>query len=112
MPLGGKLSDPEIAVLEAWVKAGAVWPKSSAKSIASGPGKYTISPERRAFWSFKPLQDTPVPAVRDAKWAKKDIDRFVLARLEKEGLKPVGRCHKHDLLRRATLDLIGLPPSA
>jgi hypothetical protein len=111
MPLGGKLSDPEIAVLEAWVKAGAVWPKSSAKSIASGPGKYTISGERRAFWSFKPLQDTPVPAVADAKWAKNDIDRFVLARLEKEGLKPVGPAAKSDLIRRATLDLIGLPPS-
>ena len=55
MPLGGKLSDPEIAVLEAWVKAGAVWPKNAAKSIAGGTGKYTISPERRAFWSFKPL---------------------------------------------------------
>jgi hypothetical protein len=111
MPLGGKLSDPEIAVLEAWVKAGAVWPKSSAKSIASGPGKYTISAERRAFWSFKPLQDTPVPAVADAKWAKNDIDRFVLARLEKEGLKPVGPAAKSDLIRRATLDLIGLPPT-
>jgi cytochrome c553 len=111
MPLGGKLSDPEIAVLEAWVKAGAVWPKSSAKSIATGPGKYTISPERRAFWSFKPLQDTPVPAVTDVKWAKNDIDRFVLARLEKEGLKPVGPAAKSDLIRRATLDLIGLPPT-
>jgi mono/diheme cytochrome c family protein len=111
MPLGGKLSDAEIAVLEAWVKAGAVWPKNAAKSIASGSGKYTISPERRAFWSFKPLQDTPVPAVKDAKWAKNDIDRFVLARLEKDSLKPVGPADKRDLIRRATLDLIGLPPT-
>jgi mono/diheme cytochrome c family protein len=111
MPMGGKLSDPEIAVLEAWVKAGALWPKNAAKSIASGSGKYTISPERRAFWSFKPVQDTPVPTVSDAKWAKSDIDRFVLARLEKEGLKPVGPATKRDLIRRATLDLIGLPPT-
>jgi cytochrome c553 len=111
MPMGGKLSDPEIAVLEAWVKAGAVWPKNAAKSIAAGPGKYSISPERRAFWSFKPLLDTPVPTVSDAKWAKSDIDRFVLARLEKEGLKPVGPANKRDLIRRATLDLIGLPPT-
>src|SRR3984885_1927923 len=111
MPLGGKLSDAEIAVLEAWVKAGAVWPKNAGKSIAGGSGKYTISPERRAFWSFKPLQETPVPTVKDAKWAKNDIDRFVLARLEKEGLKPVGPADKRDLIRRATLDLIGLPPT-
>src|SRR5580692_11508483 len=56
MPLGGKLTDPEIAVLESWVKAGAVWPKDTGKPINTS-GKYTISPERRAFWSFKPLQD-------------------------------------------------------
>jgi hypothetical protein len=112
MPLGGKLNDPQIAVLEAWVKAGAVWPKNAAKSVAGGSGKFSISPERRAFWSFKPLQDTPVPAVNDTKWAKSDIDRFVLARLEKEGLKPVGPANKRDLIRRATLDLIGLPPTS
>src|ERR1700679_3080641 len=41
MPLGGKLSDPEVAVLEAWVKAGAVWPKNAAKSIAAGSGKFS-----------------------------------------------------------------------
>ena len=52
-----------------------------------------------------------MPAVKDTKWAKTDIDRFVLARLEKEGLKPVGPATKHDLLRRATLDLTGLPPT-
>ena len=79
--------------------------------MPAGKGKYTISPERRAFWSFKPLEETPVPAVKDAKWAKTDIDRFVLARLEKEGLKPVGPATKLDLIRRATLDLIGLPPT-
>ncbi len=111
MPMGGKLTDPEIKVLEAWVKAGAVWPKASAKAVSSGPGKYSISPERRAFWSFKPLQNPSVPASANAKWAKNDIDRFVLARLEKEGLKPVGSANKRDLIRRATLDLIGLPPT-
>src|ERR1700722_19147316 len=87
MPMGGKLTDPEIKVLEAWVKAGAVWPKASAKSVSGSPGKYSISPERRAFWSFKPLQEPPVPNVTNPKWSKNDIDRFVLARLEKEGLK-------------------------
>jgi hypothetical protein len=110
MPLGGKLTDPEIAVLESWVKAGAVWPKDAGKPINTS-GKYTISPERRAFWSFKPLQDVPAPSVKDGKWAKNEIDRFVLARLEKEGLKPVGPAAKRDLIRRATLDLIGLPPT-
>ncbi|HWE51141.1 MAG TPA: PSD1 and planctomycete cytochrome C domain-containing protein [Bryobacteraceae bacterium] len=113
MPAGGKLKDSEIADLTAWVKAGALWPKSDViSSAAPNPsGKYTISPERRAFWSFQPLAKTAVPPVKDAKWAKNDIDRFVLAKLEKEGLKPVGPATKVDLLRRATLDLTGLPPT-
>jgi cytochrome c553 len=113
MPQGGKLKDEEIAVLEAWVKAGAVWPKTSPApaTTSSTGGKYVITPERRAFWSFQPLKTEPIPAVKDPKWAKTDIDRFILARLEKEGLKPVGPAQKHDLIRRATLDLIGLAPT-
>jgi cytochrome c553 len=112
MPQGGKLKDEDIAVLETWVKAGAVWPKTAATQVsAKSDGKYVITPERKAFWSFQPLKAVPVPAVKDPKWAKTDIDRFILARLEKEGLKPVGPAAKHDLLRRATLDLIGLAPT-
>src|SRR5580704_4861793 len=74
MPMGGKLKDQEIADLEAWVKAGAVWPKSAAAPVSSTPGKYVISPERRAFWSLQPLQNPAVPTARDARWAKTDID--------------------------------------
>ena len=112
MPQGGKLKDDEIAVLEEWVKAGAVWPKSAAPVTSkTESGKYVITPERKDFWSFQPLKNEPVPAVKDARWAKSDIDRFILARLEKDGLKPVGPASKHDLLRRATLDLVGLTPT-
>jgi mono/diheme cytochrome c family protein len=115
MPSGGKLKDSEIADLEAWVKAGAVWPKSTAVAVTTGPsssgGKYIISAERRNFWSFLPLAKPAVPAVKDTRWPKTDIDRFILARLEKEGLKPVAPASKHDLIRRATLDLIGLDPT-
>ncbi len=113
MPAGGaKLKDAEIADLAAWVKAGANWPKS-AQTVTSNatPGKYVIAPERRAFWSFQPLLNAPVPVVKDPKWAKSDIDKFVLAKLEKEGLRPAGPASKIDLLRRATLDLTGLPPT-
>ena len=110
MPQGGKLKESEIADLVAWVKAGAVWPASAAPlttNLKTG-GKYVIAPERRAFWSLQPLSDALPPAV---KGAKSPIDQFVLARLEKEGLKPVRPASKHDLLRRATLDLTGLPPT-
>ncbi len=111
MPSGNKLKDSEIADLEAWVKAGALWPKSSTPTISSGSGKYAIAPERRAFWSLTPLKTPALPAVKDAKWSKTSLDRFVLARLEQEGLHPVGPANKHDLLRRATLDLTGLTPT-
>ena len=115
MPAGAaKLKDEQIADLEAWIKAGAKWPVSPTTSVSGTDpksGKYVIAPERRAFWSFQPLASPAVPAVQDAKWSKTAIDRFVLARLEKEGLKPVGPASKHDLLRRATLDLTGLVPT-
>src|SRR6516164_9540931 len=63
MPMGGKLKDSEIADLEAWVKAGAVWPKSAQPVATDSSGKYTISAERRAFWSFQPLKSPAVPQV-------------------------------------------------
>ena len=110
MPKGGKLKPAEIANLEAWIKSGAVWPKSAQVAAATKDGKYVISPERRNFWSFQPLKPVMPPPVQDPKWSKTDIDRFVLARLEQEGLKPVRPASRHDLIRRATLDLIGLPP--
>jgi len=112
MPYGSKLKPSEVAALESWVKAGAAWPASTAAAVtASKDGKYVISPERRNFWSFLPLKSPPEPVVKDKSWPKTGIDRFVLARLEQEGLKPVHPATKHDLLRRAYLDLTGLPPT-
>jgi len=110
MPMGGKLKDSEVADLAAWVKAGAAWPQAPAP-ITTTSGKYVISPERKAFWSLLPLKDPQPPPVKDAKWPKSPIDKFILARLEKDGMKPVRPANKHDLLRRATLDLTGLPPT-
>jgi mono/diheme cytochrome c family protein len=113
MPVGGKLKDSEIADLTAWVKAGAVWPKASATASApaTAAGKYAIPPEAKTFWSMLPLSAPPMPRVKDAKWARTNIDKFVLANLEKQGLKAVPAASKRDLIRRATLDLTGLPPS-
>lgn len=113
MPMGGKLKDPDIELISAWIKAGAVWPKTDAPVSAAStkPGKYEIAPERRAFWSLQPLKDAPPPAVQDTRWPKTTIDRFVLAKLEQEGIAPVRPAAKRDLIRRATLDLTGLPPT-
>jgi hypothetical protein len=126
MPKGGRLRPDEVDVLVEWVKAGAQWsaatapvPKGPALPVtsaaatapASAPA-YVIKPEQRAFWSFQPLRKPPVPAVSHESWPTSDIDRFVLARLEKDGLAPVKAADKRTLIRRATLDLTGLPPSA
>ncbi len=111
MPMGGKLKDAEIEALVEWVKAGANWPQSAAPAPAAQDGKYTISAERRNFWSLLPLEAPEPPAVKDARWPRTGVDNFILAHLEQEGLKPVKAASKRDLLRRATLDLNGLPPT-
>ncbi len=118
MPKGGQLAPAEIDALAEWVRAGAVWPEAAATAAAAAnsggapkPAGSIIKPEQRAFWSFQPLRRPPVPAVSHGDWPKTDIDRFILARLEREGLAPVAAADKRTVIRRATLDLTGLPPT-
>ncbi|SFS11080.1 Planctomycete cytochrome C [Granulicella pectinivorans] len=108
-PKGQKLTDIDVAALEQWVKMGAPWPATSASVRAANDD---ITDEMRNFWSFQPLK-VPVipPASKDAGWARTDIDRLVLAKLETKGLKPGAMADRRTLIRRATLDLTGLPPS-
>ena len=112
MPPKGKLGDVEIAALTEWVKTGAHWPTTGAEVGTTPTAKeWTITDEDRAFWAFRPVQEPPAPAVNDAAWARSPIDRFVLARLEEKGLRPAPSADKVTLIRRATFDLIGLPPT-
>jgi mono/diheme cytochrome c family protein len=111
MPPTGKLSDEEIATLESWVTAGAVWPENLKPAAAPKSAPYVITAERRNFWAFRPVADHPVPAVKDQKWARTEIDRFILAKLEANSLQPAAAANKRTLIRRATFDLTGLPPS-
>jgi len=110
-----KLSDAQIAGLVEWIKAGAPWPAAAVVSTPAAPkadaGNAGITAEHRAFWSFQPLRQPAVPTVTAAAWATTDIDRFILARLEKAGLTPVKAADRLTLIRRATLDLTGLPPT-
>ncbi len=62
-------------------------------------------------WAFEPARRPGLPVVRDARWTRGPIDRFILARLEREGLKPAAECTPEAWLRRASLDLVGLPPT-
>jgi len=117
MPMGGnKLKDKEIADLKYWIQTmAAFWPTEDTKlpkpATTSSVGSFTIRPEQRQFWSFQPLTKPAPPAVKDKSWVKEDLDAFVLAKLEEKNLKPVRQTDKRALLRRATLDLIGLPPT-
>jgi len=105
MPPKEKLTDAEIADLEAWVKMGVPDPRTGAATAAADPTK------GRDFWSFQPVRDHPPPPVKDESWPINPIDRFVLAELEKRDLKPVAPADKRALIRRATFDLTGLPPT-
>ena len=112
MPKGGKLTSREISDLVAWVKMGAPWPKAAATLVvSSGSGGFTVTPQQRLFWSFQPLRKPATPAIKETKWARTDIDQFVMAKLESSGLKPVAPADRSTLIRRATLDLTGLPPT-
>ncbi|HLY18534.1 MAG TPA: PSD1 and planctomycete cytochrome C domain-containing protein [Bryobacteraceae bacterium] len=113
MPKGGKLTTREISDLVAWVRMGAPWPKEAPALVAgsgSSPG-FTVTEKQRTFWSFQPLLSPAMPPVKEGKWAKTNIDRFVLAKLEGAGLQPVAAADRATLIRRATLDLTGLPPT-
>jgi len=108
MPPGGKLTAAQIAALAKWVEGGAAWPAEATAAPARTPG---ITAEDRRHWAFQPVADPPAPAVRDAAWPRTDIDRFVMAKLDAAGLKPVPDADRRTLLRRVAFDLTGLPPT-
>jgi mono/diheme cytochrome c family protein len=115
MPKGGHLQPDEIATLERWVKMGAPWPNTPSSAIATVTAKTgTITEKQRAFWSFQPLKTVTPPPIEDAKyahWARTPIDRFILSGLHTAGLKPAAEADKRTLIRRATFDMTGLPPT-
>ncbi len=112
MPKGGKLTPQEVADLTRWVKQGAVWPKSAPGTVFSASVKSgIITDKQRAFWSFQPLKPVPVPDIKASKWARTSIDRLVYAKLVEAGIKPSAQADRRTLIRRATYDLTGLPPT-
>ena len=106
-----KLPAQIIADLEMWVKMGAPDPRVE-DTVASAQAKSAIDWNKaREWWSFRPLKSPAVPTVKQKRWPANDVDRFILGRLEKENLKPSADAGKRTLIRRATFDLIGLPPT-
>jgi hypothetical protein len=113
MPPRGKLKDREIEVLVRWVAIGLPWPETKAANATtiSGPGATTVPPIEQRFWAFRPVKAVTVPDLRGPAWCRSAIDRFVLAGLERKGLAQAVAADRHTLIRRATFDLIGLPPT-
>ena len=111
MPPKGKLPDDEIAILERWVGMGLPWPSAGGSTGPTKGEAFRITPEQRDFWSFRPVRKVEPPGVRLEPWLINPVDRFVLARLEKEGLEPAPPADRSTLIRRVTFDLTGLPPT-
>src|SRR5207302_1583920 len=107
-PKGEKLSDAQINDLVAWIKMGAPAPRATRPAATATAG---YGGKGKDHWSFKPLKKPTPPSVKSEAWVKNDVDRFVLAGLEKNGMTPNDPADKRTLIRRVYYDLIGLPPT-
>jgi hypothetical protein len=108
MPPDSRLADEQITTLTQWVSRGAPWADDAGGATIRHGG---ITPEDRAFWSFQPVRPRPAPAVADRNWVRSPVDRWILAGLESKGMRPVRPADRRTLIRRATFDLTGLPPT-
>ena len=107
MPPKGKLPESVIEDFTRWIEMGAPDPRVETEVVET-----TIDfDEAVRFWSFQPIAATDPPVVENKDWPTSQIDLFTLAKMEQLGLSPVDQASKHALIRRATFDLIGLPPT-
>lgn len=102
MPPEEKLSVRQIADLTRWVEMGTPFPDASPASARSRDPNH---------WAFQPPVDRSLPSVMNVAWAESPIDRFILAKLEEEGVPPAPPADRRTLIRRVTFDLTGLPPT-
>ena len=102
MPMGDKpLAKEQVAMLKRWIEEGAKWPDGIGAKVL----------EVKKHWAFVPPQRPALPSVSTPMWLRNPIDNFILAKLDKEQLKPSPEADRITLLRRLSLDLIGLPPT-
>lgn len=94
------LSEDQMALIKRWIDQGAQWPDDGSKLKVESD-----------HWSFQPIENPPVPEVENEDWPRNEIDRFVLARLEEEGIKPSPEADRSTLIKRLSYDLLGLPPT-
>lgn len=105
----GSLAPRALADLSEWVRQGARWPAETHVGPASD--NRAADRAKRSHWAWQPVRRPKLPAVRDIQWPKTGIDRFLLAKLESNGVKPNSPADRRTLIRRAYFDMIGLPPT-
>jgi hypothetical protein len=105
MPPKKQLTDEQITNLEAWVKMGAPDPRA-----ATAAQKTWVDPNKK-HWAWQPLSKPAVPEVKNSTWGKMPLDNFIVAKLEEKNLSPNPIADKRTLIRRASFDLVGLPPT-
>jgi hypothetical protein len=112
MPPKKALSPTQISDLETWVRIGAPHAVESAREKKSKPTAPTVE-QGRAFWAFRPISSPAVPVFgqADQQWVQSPIDGFILTSLKQSGLSPSPEADRQTLIRRATYDLTGLPPT-
>ncbi|MCI0539409.1 MAG: DUF1549 domain-containing protein, partial [Verrucomicrobiales bacterium] len=108
MPPKEMLKAGQIADLEAWVRMGAPDPRAQSSILNS---QFSILNRRANHWAFQPVKAPLPPKVKDKKWPRDPLDFFILSELEDRRISPAPPADKRTLLRRATFDLIGLPPT-
>ena len=127
MPPKQKLSISDIIVIDRWIRDGAAWPAADSAASRSpsaatehigdawsdprNPIVRLFHGQRLDLWSLQPVKRPAVPKVKQANWAKNNLDRFVLARFEQEKMKPLATAEPRTLVRRLYYDLTGLPPT-
>ena len=107
MPPKKSLSKSQVATLVRWVREGVSWDMAASPELAG----VELDAKLRDFWSFQPVVSPRVPRVAESAWNRNPVDAFLFSQLQQAGLKPGKQASKRVLLRRATYDLIGLPPS-
>jgi mono/diheme cytochrome c family protein len=111
MPPTGKLADDQIATLAKWIEMGAPWPREEAEPAAGPASGFDLEARKDAHWAWHPVEAVAPPKVKDNAWPVNEVDRFMLARLEAEGLTPAKEADRATLLRRLSFGLTGLPPT-
>ncbi|WP_145259211.1 PSD1 and planctomycete cytochrome C domain-containing protein [Calycomorphotria hydatis] len=111
MPPEEQLSDREIADLTRWVKMGAPWPSSDVPTAPALGDQEAIGEIAESHWAFQPMKSPAVPAVSSQDRVGNPVDAFILQQLEEEGLSLSSPADRRTLIRRAYIDVIGLPPT-